>query len=380
MGDAQKVRPTRGAGAQGNAAAGKGATTFEAKRTRDREPTPTKAARTRRREAPGITAALNDKAPSCPSREPTAPPRSNPATAPTRDSPKRMPTMPSPATTPPRPSPLQALPRPSRAPMPPSPPGARSPAWRLVALGFLPPGVPGQPRAVLHGLLRRRRATWGCWRPCSPSSTPSDSARAGPSRRFWPSAFSQVFANHFVIAFKGQPVVPADLFALNTAAAGERRVLAAGPTSAWSHAGGAVRGRLHRPAPRPPRRRSPDRAMAANAAMAVVLVAAFGTVDQRARHRRGLPLRRGGTETRARSVRRPGDHALLPQARPGPLPRGSRRLLGRRSRTAARRSRRGWQARLAETAPTKGGMAKAGRQAWVGTSRRRAPTRCCPPS
>lgn len=101
----------------------------------------------------------------------------------------------------------------------------------------------------------------------------------------------------------------------------------------------AVRGRLHRPAPRPqgaalPTRHGRERGHGRRAGGGV------RDVDQRARHRRGLPLRRGGME-HARVVCRPGDDALLPQARPGPLPQGSRRLLGRRSRTAARRSGRG---------------------------------------
>ena len=82
-------------------------------------------------------------------------------------------------------------------------------------------------------------------------------------------------ANHFVIAFKGQPVVPADLFALNTAAAvsggysfwPDERVVACGVLFAAACIG-------LRLVPKAPLSR---RAMAANAAMAVVLVAAFGT-------------------------------------------------------------------------------------------------------
>ena len=82
-------------------------------------------------------------------------------------------------------------------------------------------------------------------------------------------------ANHFVIAFKGQPVVPADLFALNTAAAvsggysfwPDERVVACGVLFAAACIG-------LRLVPKAPLSR---RAMAANAAMAVVLVTAFGT-------------------------------------------------------------------------------------------------------
>ncbi|MFR4804010.1 MAG: hypothetical protein ACLT98_12270 [Eggerthellaceae bacterium] len=52
---------------------------------------------------------------------------------------------------------------------------------------------------------------------CSPSCTRPGSAR-GAVVAFLAACFLAGTANHFVIAFKGQPIVPADLLALSTAA------------------------------------------------------------------------------------------------------------------------------------------------------------------
>ena len=171
-----------------------------------------------------------------------------------------------------RPSPLQALPRPSRAPMPPEP------AWRGRArlhggrgAGLLPHGVPGQRRAVLHGLLTTSPANLGdVGGPVRHRLHRRTALARGHRGCFWPSAFSQVSANHFVIAYKGQPVVPADLFALSTAAAAVSGgySFCARRTRCWSHAAVLVRCRLHRPALRPAEGAAlADAPVAANAAM-----------------------------------------------------------------------------------------------------------------
>lgn len=246
-------------------------------------------------------------------------------------------TMPQPGHDAATPQPLQALPRPSRAPCLPSRLVRALACMAAVALGFFLMEFPAND--VLFSMdFFYVAANLGMLAALFAIVYTVGQRSRGAIAAFLAVCLLAGVANHFVIAFKGQPVVPADLFALNTAAAvsggysfwPDERVVACGVLFAAACIG-------LRLVPKAPLSR---RAMAANAAMAVVLVAAFGTWINVRDIGEDFHCVVGEWNTRA-SYADQGTTLCFLKRVPGPLPQGSRRLLGRRSRTAARRSGRG---------------------------------------